>query len=247
MTIQSKQTLKDYFNTGEVITQQHLHDQIDTFSSIPFSYTARTTPDTWTQQTNSGSRTWRSITSSSDGTKLAAGVLVGGYIYTSTDSGATWTEHTNSGSRNWYAITSSSDGTKLAAGVNGGYIYTLTFESPKNIILPSRDTWLYDMHLLSVEDTYSVSRWHFKFAVQNTGAIMALVGQIQGDSADFDEGDVITANYTEFNGLLRIYTSQPDTLLIQVENSDGLPVDWSASGTVVKISKPASSGSSGSS
>ena len=55
------------------------------------------------------------------------------------------------------------------------------------------------------------------------------------------------SNYTEFNGLVRIYASQPDTLLIQVENLDGLPVDWSASGTVVKISKPVISGSSGSS
>jgi hypothetical protein len=35
----------------------------------------------WSQQTNSGSRSWSSITSSSDGTKLAAAVNVG-YIYT---------------------------------------------------------------------------------------------------------------------------------------------------------------------
>ena len=43
--------------------------------------------NTWTQQTNSGARTWVSITSSSDGTMLAA-VDYGGFIYTSTTSQA---------------------------------------------------------------------------------------------------------------------------------------------------------------
>jgi len=38
--------------------------------------------NTWTEQTSSGSRSWRGITSSSDGTKLAATVS-GGYVYTS--------------------------------------------------------------------------------------------------------------------------------------------------------------------
>jgi photosystem II stability/assembly factor-like uncharacterized protein len=67
-------------------------------------------------------RGWRSISSSSDGTKLAAAVN-GGYIYTSSDSGATWTQRALS--KNWRSITSSSDGTKLAAApYNGGYIYT---------------------------------------------------------------------------------------------------------------------------
>ena len=80
---------------------------------------------TWSQVASSLS--WRSITSSSDGTKLAA-VAYGGYIYTSTDSGATWTERrpTTGVTRNWYSITSSSDGTKLAAVASGGYIYTST-------------------------------------------------------------------------------------------------------------------------
>ena len=68
-------------------------------------------------------RNWISITSSSDGTKLAA-VVYGGWIYTSTDSGVNWTERSALGY--WLSITSSSDGTKLAAGANGGYIYTST-------------------------------------------------------------------------------------------------------------------------
>jgi len=80
---------------------------------------------TWTERTSAGSRNWTSLASSADGTKLAAGVGNGGYIYTSTDSGATWTERTNAGSRDWKAIASSSDGSKLAAG-SSGYIYTST-------------------------------------------------------------------------------------------------------------------------
>ena len=78
----------------------------------------------WTP-TDSGQRGWQPITSSSDGTKLAAAVA-GGFIYTSTDSGATWTAQSGSGSRSWPSITSSSDGTKLAAGDAGGFIYTST-------------------------------------------------------------------------------------------------------------------------
>jgi len=70
-------------------------------------------------------RWWQASASSSDGTKLVAGVD-GGYIYTSTDSGASWTARTAAGSRSWYAMSSSSDGTKLAAAVYGGYIYTST-------------------------------------------------------------------------------------------------------------------------
>ena len=85
----------------------------------------------FTAQTGSGSRDWRSVTSSSDGTKLAA-VVSNGFIYTSTDSGVTWMKVTNSvvaggagtTTRNWSGITSSSDGTKLAALVKNGYIYT---------------------------------------------------------------------------------------------------------------------------
>jgi len=45
----------------------------------------------WTAQTTAGTRTWISITSSSDGTKLTAPAL-GGYIY---KSGRTLTRSSN--------------------------------------------------------------------------------------------------------------------------------------------------------
>eukprot|EP00966_Prymnesium_polylepis_P036938 856822-Prymnesium_polylepis.1 len=61
---------------------------------------------------------WRDITSSSDGTKLAAVEYYG--IWTSSDSGGTWNEvvatpYSDGSTTRWISITSSSDGTKLAA------------------------------------------------------------------------------------------------------------------------------------
>ena len=65
---------------------------------------------------------WSSVTSSIDGTKLAA-VSDTGDIYTSSDSGLTWDISMSSSTINWYSITSSADGTKLAAAAYGDHIY----------------------------------------------------------------------------------------------------------------------------
>ena len=81
---------------------------------------------TWTERKDASSRKWSSIGASSDGTKIAAAVWNGGYIYTSTDSGVTWKERTSGGNRSWISIVSSSDGSKLAAAAENGYIYTST-------------------------------------------------------------------------------------------------------------------------
>ncbi len=76
---------------------------------------------TWTARATN--RPWISITSSADGTKLAAAAY-NGHIQTSTDSGVTWTpRHTPYA---WYSITSSADGTKLAAVATIGQIHTST-------------------------------------------------------------------------------------------------------------------------
>ncbi|MFZ4856239.1 MAG: beta strand repeat-containing protein [Desulfuromonadaceae bacterium] len=63
------------------------------------------------------------VASSSDGSKLAAGVN-GGQIYTSSDSGVNWTLQPASPSLTWNSIASSSDGVKLVAVANNAYIYT---------------------------------------------------------------------------------------------------------------------------
>ena len=88
-------------------------------------YTSTDSGVTWTARNQSlswptVSWTWNtgyahsSLTSSADGTKLAA-VVNGGGIYTSNDSGVTWTLQPAAGSRWWHSITSSADGTKLYA------------------------------------------------------------------------------------------------------------------------------------
>lgn len=72
----------------------------------------------------STSQNWWGITSSADGSKLAAVVATSGQIYTSTDSGLTWTARESL--RDWRGIASSADGVKLAAVAQGGQIYTST-------------------------------------------------------------------------------------------------------------------------
>jgi photosystem II stability/assembly factor-like uncharacterized protein len=88
---------------------------------------------TWTARMTDTTRSWYGITSSADGSKLAACVTSStsnGYIYTSTDSGVNWTARLTDANRYWFVITSSADGSKLAACVgsttSNGYIYTST-------------------------------------------------------------------------------------------------------------------------
>ena len=90
-------------------------------------------------------RDWKAITSSADGTKLAAIVGFnsgsGGQIYTSTDSGVTWTPRDSN--RWWNSITSSADGTKLAATVyDSGRMYVSTNSGVTWLLIGSiGDTW----------------------------------------------------------------------------------------------------------
>ena len=78
---------------------------------------------TWVERTSAGKRYWTSVTSSADGSKIAAGTY-DDYIYTSTDGGVNWVQRASSfGIKRWYSITSSADGVKLAATAYGSYIY----------------------------------------------------------------------------------------------------------------------------
>ena len=88
-------------------------------------YTSTDSGVNWTVQTNAPSANWKSVASSSDGSKLVA-VINGGRIYTSTDSGVNWTVQTNAPSAYWYSVASSSDGVKLVAVIYPGQIYTST-------------------------------------------------------------------------------------------------------------------------
>lgn len=83
-----------------------------------FIYTSTDSGATWSQRAFSAD--WSDVTSSADGTKLAATVS-GGQIYTSSDSGATWTARDSA--RNWRKIDSSSDGSVLVS-TDGLHLYT---------------------------------------------------------------------------------------------------------------------------
>jgi len=75
----------------------------------------------WLSVAGPGTRAWQAITSSADGSKLAA-VVDGGQIYTSINGGQSWSAVATD--RNWQSIAGSADGSKLVAVVDAGQIYT---------------------------------------------------------------------------------------------------------------------------
>lgn len=87
-------------------------------------YTSINSGVNWTERSNFGGTGGpRSIASSSDGTRLLAGVGGGSvnYLYISSDSGANWTQRESA--RHWLGVASSADGSKLAAIDHSGKIY----------------------------------------------------------------------------------------------------------------------------
>ena len=86
-----------------------------------FAPTFGTVGAVWTPRDSS--RSWVSVASSADGSKLIA-ATGNGKLYTSTDSGVTWVPRDSD--RFWFAVASSYDGTKLVAVTNPGQIYTST-------------------------------------------------------------------------------------------------------------------------
>jgi len=76
----------------------------------------------WVEQTDSGSRNWFSIASSSSGENLVA-VVNNGYIYTSSNAGTNWTQRYQI--KNYTSVASTSDGSKLIAVTDNdnGYVY----------------------------------------------------------------------------------------------------------------------------
>ena len=102
---------------------------IFTSSDLNSNFTSGTGSSTW--GSHADSKNWSCITTSADGTKLAAGIYgSSNYIYTSTNSGVTWTQQ-NSPAKFWTGIASSGSGTILAACAKAGtraadYIYTST-------------------------------------------------------------------------------------------------------------------------
>jgi len=72
---------------------------------------------TWVQRSAAGLRSWGSIASSADGTRLVAAPGFG-FIFTSSNSGLTWTQRATT--RFWTGLASSADGTRLIASTFAG-------------------------------------------------------------------------------------------------------------------------------
>lgn len=80
---------------------------------------------TWTTQAGAGTHHWHGIASSSNGSRLVAGIdpdastggsTHNGQVYTSLDSGVTWTQQSGPSPGNYRAVGISGDGLKLIVG-----------------------------------------------------------------------------------------------------------------------------------
>jgi len=118
---QSVVTLPTAANAGDVVRVSGVGAGGWAVTAPAQSITGASSPAgvTWVPRENN--RNWKSVASSSDGTKLVAAVY-SGQIYTSVDSGVTWTARDSS--RSWTSVASSADGSKLVAVANVGPIYT---------------------------------------------------------------------------------------------------------------------------
>ena len=134
-------------------------------------------------------RNWEDITSSDDGTKLAA-VENGGYIYVSSDSGVSWTPRDQI--RAWSSIASSSDGTILAATVSNGQIYVST---------DSGLTW----------NARATARQWSKIAISSDGSNQIAVGDLTHTS---DDGGVTWTARASVNNLQYVASSSSGKKII---------------------------------
>ena len=124
---------------------------------------------TWINRTASpgvADLSWHALTSSADGTKLAAVVDVGD-VWTSSDSGQHWTNQTTETDASglfWKSIASSQDGTKLAAvesvfytGV--GDVWTSTDSGQHWTNVSTTTTHLSGQNLLNVTSSATAQNW----------------------------------------------------------------------------------------
>jgi photosystem II stability/assembly factor-like uncharacterized protein len=128
-------SLELHYKNGQV-EQQIVAVREGSATTVSFTYVEQSKGQlTWIERKPGGSRDWACISSSSDGSHIAAcadGLMdAGGHIYTSTDGGVTWSDRTVTRQTEetfyWGGISSSSDGGYLAACVGlDGDIYTST-------------------------------------------------------------------------------------------------------------------------
>jgi photosystem II stability/assembly factor-like uncharacterized protein len=79
---------------------------------------------TWQKILNSAFIQWKSITSSSDGTKLAAVGASNSNIYMSLDSGNNWVQHSGGPSSSWTSVKMSQSGERTVVTGSSKNVYT---------------------------------------------------------------------------------------------------------------------------
>jgi hypothetical protein len=115
-----------------------------------YVYTSTDSGVTWTARMTDALRKWLTVSSSSDGSYLFAGMFPG-YLYISTNSGVNWNQITSAGYRNWVSIASSSlNGKSIVAASNDGYIYIYNDIVPNPIGLN-----IYGLVYSSIGDTWT--------------------------------------------------------------------------------------------
>ena len=90
----------------------------------------------WYAVPNTSGHSWYSITSSADGTKLAAVEWAGGSIWTNSGTNGAWVEAPDTSGHSWWSITSSADGTKLAAVDYNGSIWINSGTNGAWVVVP---------------------------------------------------------------------------------------------------------------
>lgn len=88
-------------------------------ATFGYIYTSDDAGATWTEQTASGSRDWRAIGCSADGS-IIVGVVYSGGVYLSDDSGATWNVQAGAGTSTWTGVDVSGDGQLIIAAGSSG-------------------------------------------------------------------------------------------------------------------------------
>lgn len=99
-------------------------------TSSDYIYKSTDAGVTWSRLDGAGNRPWYSIDTSSDGSKLVAGLVYGTEgVYTSTDSGITWQENSPSTNGSWSEVGITSNGTRIIAGDtnSGGSVWVGVF------------------------------------------------------------------------------------------------------------------------
>ena len=170
----------------------------------------------WTARMTDQSRSWLSVASSADGTKLVAAesnFFDSGSLYISTNSGVTWTARESG--RQWSSVASSADGSKLVAAGSGvvqaGLLYTST---------DSGVTWTARMtDSLRYWNSVASSADGTKLVAADYGLLFETNGGLLYTSTD--SGVTWTARMTDINRAWSSVASSADGSMLLAAESGG--------------------------